>query len=206
MATVLISSDLPPSLRSTIGVMIPNCSARHAMQSPGTQCSHCIRQQCPNYQTECFPTTFYTVCDTRGTTTPHFSQRLQLYMALLVSVTQRLALTDLLSRPQKLTAIHDVSGAWSGLGAATATLWQQTNVAASTRATLLVVLYLSCISILHGASPTIMEFQAYNATSTTSVPSNITSPEPPVDVTTVAPLVPVMSSLVTGQSKYPDGD
>ena len=44
-----------------------------------------------------------------------------------------------------------------------------------------------------------MEFQAYNATSTTPVPSNTTWPDPFVDVATVAPLVPVMSSL-TGLS------
>ena len=122
----------------------------------------------------------------------------------MVFVTQRLALSNLLSRPQKLTATHDVSGAWSGLGAAISTLWQQTNIAASTKATLLVFLYLSCISILHVASPTIMEFQAYNATPTTPVPSNTTWPEPSVDLTTLnmatmAPLVPVMSSL-TGLS------
>ena len=147
---------------------------------------------------------FYTVSDTRGTT-PHFSQRLQLYTALLVFVTQRLALIDLISRPQKLTATHDVSGAWSGLGAAIATLWQQTNVAASTRATLLVFLYLSCISILHVASPTIMEFQAYNATSTMTVPSNTTSPDLSINLTildmaTTAPLVPLVFNNLTGLS------
>ncbi|KAF8557944.1 hypothetical protein OG21DRAFT_1494264 [Imleria badia] len=123
-----------------------------------------------------------------------------LYTVLLVFVTQRLALTDSLSRSQKLTATHDVSGAWAGIGAATATLWQQTKIAASTRATLLVFLYLSCISILHVASPTIMEFQPYNATSTTAVPSNATWPGPSVNLTTlnmaaVGQLVPLMSSL-----------
>ena len=109
-------------------------------------------------------------------------------------------MSKFLSCRQKLTAIHDVSGAWSGLGAATAMLWNQTKLAASTKATFLVFLYLACVSVLHVASPTIMEFEAYNATSTTAVPSKSTWPDPSVnlsslDMAAVGPLIPLMHSL-----------
>ena len=119
---------------------------------------------------------------------------------LLVFITQRLAVSKFLSCRQKLTAIHDVSGAWSGLGAATAMLWNQTKLAASTKATFLVFLYLACVSVLHVASPTIMEFEAYNATTTTAVPSKSTWPDPSVnlsslDMAAVGPLIPLMHSL-----------
>ena len=109
-------------------------------------------------------------------------------------------MSHFLSRPQKLTATHDISGAWAGLGAAAANLWKQTEMASSTKATLLILFYLSCVSVLHVASPTIMEFEAYNATSTTAVPSNSTWPNPSVNLSTLnmgtaGPLITLMSGL-----------
>ncbi|KAF8552335.1 hypothetical protein OG21DRAFT_151999 [Imleria badia] len=123
-----------------------------------------------------------------------------LYTALLVFMTQRLVLSASLSRRQKLTTIHDVSAAWGGLGAALLTLWQQTKIAASVPATLSVFLYLICISGLHVASPTIMQFEPYNASIATTVASNSTWPDPSVNLTAlewdvIAPIVPLMFSF-----------
>ncbi|KAH7903530.1 hypothetical protein BJ138DRAFT_1131324 [Hygrophoropsis aurantiaca] len=50
------------------------------------------------------------------------------YTAVLVFVTQRLALSYNFSRRQKLTSIHDISEAWIGIGAAMSGLWDQTTL------------------------------------------------------------------------------
>ncbi|KAF8547830.1 hypothetical protein OG21DRAFT_840133 [Imleria badia] len=120
-----------------------------------------------------------------------------LYTAFLVFMTQRLALSASLSRRQKLTITHDISAAWSGLGAAILTLWQQTNITASTSATISVFLYLTCISVLHVASPAIMQFQPYNTSIATIVASNATWPDPSVNLTAlewggISPIVPLL--------------
>ncbi|KAF8136907.1 hypothetical protein EV363DRAFT_1155909 [Boletus edulis] len=120
-----------------------------------------------------------------------------LYTALLVLITQRLALSASLSRTQTLTTTHDIFEAWGGLGAAALTLWRQTKVAVSTSATILVFLYLTCISVLHVASPTIMQFQPYNASQGTVIVSNSTWPNPSVNLTSLewsgtTPIAPLM--------------
>ena len=115
-------------------------------------------------------------------------------------MTQSLTSSASLSRRQKLTTTHDVSQAWGGLGTSILTLWQQTKIAASPCAVILVFLYLTCISVLHVASSTIMQFQPYNASLSTVVPSNSTWPDPSVNLSAlgwneITPLVPAMSNL-----------
>ncbi|KAG1876467.1 hypothetical protein DFJ58DRAFT_177250, partial [Suillus subalutaceus] len=41
-----------------------------------------------------------------------------IYTAVLLFLTQRLAISRTLMRRVKLTTIHDISGAWAGLGSA----------------------------------------------------------------------------------------
>ncbi|KIJ64325.1 hypothetical protein HYDPIDRAFT_28769 [Hydnomerulius pinastri MD-312] len=89
-----------------------------------------------------------------------------IYTAILVYITQSCALWYTLSRMQKLTTIHDVAGAWSGLGAALGNLWQQRTLAASSWQTLSVTTYLACVAILHISSSTVMQFQMFNTTTT----------------------------------------
>lgn len=145
---------------------------------------------------------FYSVCGPIVQRRQGFDQQhgAQLYTILLVFITQRLALFASLSQRQKLTTAHDISEAWAGLGAAVLTLWQQTKIAASPRAVILVFLYLTCISVLHVASPTIMQFQPYNVTLTTVIASNSTWPDPSVNLSAltwagITPLAPSMSNL-----------
>ncbi|KIJ20555.1 hypothetical protein PAXINDRAFT_95643 [Paxillus involutus ATCC 200175] len=106
-----------------------------------------------------------------------------LYTAGLVFITQRLALSGFIARRQYLTAVHDVSGAWPGIGAAINAVWQQTKVASSTWMTIAVMIYLACISVLHITSSTIMQFTAFNSTLTTSVQSSMAWPNQSVDLT-----------------------
>ncbi|KAF8842346.1 hypothetical protein BDN67DRAFT_383903 [Paxillus ammoniavirescens] len=106
-----------------------------------------------------------------------------LYTAVLVFITQRLALSGFIARRQYLTAVHDVSGAWPGIGAAISAVWQQRKVASSTWTTIAVMTYLGCVSVLHIASSTIMQFTAFNSTLTTSVQSSMAWPNQSVDFT-----------------------
>ncbi|KAJ7613431.1 hypothetical protein FB45DRAFT_1065030 [Roridomyces roridus] len=76
-----------------------------------------------------------------------------LYSALLVFVTQSLALGRDLHKMQLLTATHDNAAAWSGLGSAVVRLWQQRAVPASPIGVLTALTYLASISVLHTAFP-----------------------------------------------------
>ncbi|KAG2041022.1 hypothetical protein BDR03DRAFT_77522, partial [Suillus americanus] len=54
-----------------------------------------------------------------------------IYTAVLLFVTRWLAMSRTLVRRQKLTAIHDISSAWAGLGSAFSSVWQQIDIPAS---------------------------------------------------------------------------
>ncbi|OAX34709.1 hypothetical protein K503DRAFT_803379 [Rhizopogon vinicolor AM-OR11-026] len=64
-----------------------------------------------------------------------------IYTAVLLFLTQRLAISRTLVRRLKLTSIHDISA------------------------------YLACLSVLHVTSSTLLQFQAFNSTISTSVPT-----------------------------------
>ncbi|KAF7330652.1 hypothetical protein MSAN_02450400 [Mycena sanguinolenta] len=87
-----------------------------------------------------------------------------IYCALLVFVTQRLAMRHNLGLTKTLTAAHDCISAWAGLGSALTTLLNQVFVPASVFGTLNIVGYLGCISVLHITIPAILSLEAFNAT------------------------------------------
>ncbi|KAF8554068.1 hypothetical protein OG21DRAFT_1138308 [Imleria badia] len=105
-----------------------------------------------------------------------------IYTAVLVLMTQQLALSATMSKKQTLTAVHDIVGAWNGIGAAISALWQQTKVVSSPLAILLVLGYLSCISGLHIISSSVIQFEAFNNTITSAVPSMVAWPSPSVNL------------------------
>ena len=74
---------------------------------------------------------------------------------------QRLALLEIVSKRRKLTTVHDVCGAWTGIGAATHILWQQRKSFSLIRKILAVVAYLTMMLVLHIASSSIMGWQQY---------------------------------------------
>ncbi|KAF8141895.1 hypothetical protein EV363DRAFT_1443812 [Boletus edulis] len=119
-----------------------------------------------------------------------------LYTALLVFVTQSLVLSATFSSKKKLTQIHDICSAWSGLGAALSTLWSQTKVASSVWSVVLVTAYFTCVSILHVASSTIMQFQPFNHTIARTVPALATWPGPSVNLSTLN------SNAITGDLPF----
>ncbi|KAH7920599.1 hypothetical protein BV22DRAFT_790915 [Leucogyrophana mollusca] len=100
-----------------------------------------------------------------------------LYATLLVYITQRLAISRGLFQYQTLTATHDGMRAWIGLGTACDCLWNQTKLATTPLKVFCVAIYLSCIAALHIASSSIMQFQNFNNTITTSVSTALGWPD-----------------------------
>ncbi|KAG1898895.1 uncharacterized protein F5891DRAFT_1236073 [Suillus fuscotomentosus] len=96
-----------------------------------------------------------------------------IYTAVLLFLTQRLAISRTLVRRVKLTAVHDISGAWAGLGSALTSVWRQTDIPASWWTTSAVAAYLASITVLHVTSSTLLQFQTFNASMTTSVPTTL---------------------------------
>ncbi|KAI6009669.1 hypothetical protein EDC04DRAFT_2773203, partial [Pisolithus marmoratus] len=78
------------------------------------------------------------------------------YGALLVWLTQRLALRCELLEKQTLTAIHDKASAWNGLGAGLNNLWDQFKVQGATSGGLLVTVYLGGIFVHHITSGSVI--------------------------------------------------
>ena len=119
-------------------------------------------------------------------------------------MTRRLAISTAMSKGQKLTAVHDISGAWNGIGAAINTLWQQTKIVSAPSTILLTLAYLGCISGLHIVSSSVVQFEAFNNTVTSLVPSTLAWPSPSVNLSaltwaTISPLLTLWSLLSTAK-------
>ncbi|KAG1844694.1 hypothetical protein F4604DRAFT_1937384 [Suillus subluteus] len=102
-----------------------------------------------------------------------YTDLIQIYTAVLLFLTQQLAISRTLVRRLKLTAIHDISGAWAGLGSALSSVWRQTDIPASCWTTSAVATYLASITVLHVTSSTLLQFQTFNTSITTSVPTTL---------------------------------
>ena len=79
---------------------------------------------------------------------------------------------------QTLTALHDKSNAWLGLGAALTSLWAQAKLQAAIVGVGYVVAYLLGVWILHITIPTMVNVVPYNMTVPTVYPTvlaNVTS-------------------------------
>ncbi|KAG2042542.1 hypothetical protein BDR03DRAFT_563623 [Suillus americanus] len=97
-----------------------------------------------------------------------------IYTAILLFLTQWLAISRTLMRRVKLTTIHDISGAWTGLqGSTLSSVWRQTDVPASWCTTSTVATYLASITVLHVTSSTLLQFQTFNDSMMTSVPTSL---------------------------------
>ncbi|KAJ7236533.1 hypothetical protein C8J57DRAFT_1479199 [Mycena rebaudengoi] len=81
----------------------------------------------------------------------------------------KLALSYNFHKDGTLTAMHDITSAWAGIGSALATLYNQMSLAGSVVGTLSVVGYLGGISILHVTTPSLLSIETFNQ----SVLSNV---------------------------------
>ncbi|KAJ7025685.1 hypothetical protein C8F04DRAFT_1400476 [Mycena alexandri] len=88
------------------------------------------------------------------------------YCAVLVLLTQILSMRRSLQKDQTLTATHDNSVAWTGIGSASLLLWDRRTVAASIRGVMSPALYLGGILVLHITIPALfsMDLDFFNET------------------------------------------
>ncbi|KAF9467096.1 hypothetical protein BDZ94DRAFT_1305592 [Collybia nuda] len=99
-----------------------------------------------------------------------------IYLTLLVYLTQQLSLRRNLSAKQTLTATHDNSTAWTGLGSALASLWSQTTIPASVGAVTAITLYLICTATLKVSTPSWFTVVSFQTNITTCIQTDIGSP------------------------------
>ena len=90
---------------------------------------------------------------------------------MLVLLTQRLALREDISKVQTLTAIHDKSNTWLGVGSAFVSTYQQTRLRAAGIGVIYILAYLAGISVLHVSIPSMLHAVSFNDTITTIVPT-----------------------------------
>ncbi|KDR84452.1 hypothetical protein GALMADRAFT_713990 [Galerina marginata CBS 339.88] len=94
------------------------------------------------------------------------------YSATLLFFVQRVSIRQNLLRHEPLTATHDFTTAWSGVGSAVFSLYNQLSVPASSWRVSGVAAYLTCLSIMHITTPTLFTLQLFS--SNTSIMVNTT--------------------------------
>lgn len=95
----------------------------------------------------------------------------QIYLALLVYYTQRLAFRSDLHLCQTLTAIHDKGNAWLGLGSAIVSFGHQFKLRAAMLGVGCTTGYLIGVWLLHITIPGLLSVVPYNATVPTVYPT-----------------------------------
>ena len=89
---------------------------------------------------------------------------LQLYCAILVVVTQNLALRRNLQVRQTLSAIHDKSAAWLGIGSSLLALLRQRKLNTDVLGVLQITIYLVLLFTLHITIPSMFLVSATQST------------------------------------------
>ncbi|KAJ3551018.1 hypothetical protein NM688_g4948 [Phlebia brevispora] len=102
------------------------------------------------------------------------------YCAILALLTQRITLHEFIKRPQTLTAIHDKSSAWLGLGSSLQTLARQRKLVTDFLGISMITLYLLLIFVVHTTLPGIFSFTAQNITTFVDYPSTLARQAPPI--------------------------
>lgn len=100
----------------------------------------------------------------------------QLYLAALVLVTQRVALIHDLNTRQTLTAIHDKTSAWLGLGSSLLALIDQFKLPSAVPSVICTGIYLAGIAALHITIPAFVSINTYNATVFTKQTTQLARP------------------------------
>ncbi|KAH8798737.1 hypothetical protein DL96DRAFT_1688013 [Flagelloscypha sp. PMI_526] len=94
------------------------------------------------------------------------------YLALILYLTQKLALRRTLSQLRTLTSSHDRYAAWLGLGTAFQSLLSQWTVNSGIGAILLIVVYLAGCAVVKITTPSLFDFVPVNQTFPTTMKSH----------------------------------
>ncbi|KAJ3557275.1 hypothetical protein NM688_g1556 [Phlebia brevispora] len=95
------------------------------------------------------------------------------YCAVLVLLTQGITMHEFIERPQTLTAIHDKSSSWLGLGASLQTLARQRKLATDVLGVSMITLYLLLIFVVHTTLPSIFGVTTLSVTSSATYPTTL---------------------------------
>ncbi|KAJ3557272.1 hypothetical protein NM688_g1559 [Phlebia brevispora] len=95
------------------------------------------------------------------------------YCAILAVLTQRITLHELIQRPQTLTAIHDKSSAWLGLGASLQALARQRKLVTDILGVSMITIYLLLIFVIHTTLPGIFGVTTQSITSFATYPTTL---------------------------------
>ncbi|KAJ7307651.1 hypothetical protein DFH08DRAFT_1051509 [Mycena albidolilacea] len=87
---------------------------------------------------------------------------IRIFLDVLIFLTQTLAFRRSLWKVQTLTATHNSTAAWSGIGSALVHVWQQKAVPASIFGVLSAFLYLGSVLVLHITAPALLSVQPFN--------------------------------------------
>ncbi|KAF8183342.1 hypothetical protein K438DRAFT_2164498 [Mycena galopus ATCC 62051] len=94
-----------------------------------------------------------------------------LLTALATGVGTRIMIQRSLQVEKTLTATHDNTMAWSGLGSALGTVYQQLSIPASVKRSLLILGYLTTIWFLHLTTPLLFSVESYSSAIMLTVPT-----------------------------------
>ncbi|KAJ7217259.1 hypothetical protein GGX14DRAFT_541785 [Mycena pura] len=92
-----------------------------------------------------------------------------IFYAMLIYLTQRLATTNTMHKYSLLTAIRDKSLAWTGVGSAFSTLYEQIKSPEPCLEILIICLYLATISGLHVTTSALVSVESFNLSISTKV-------------------------------------
>ncbi|KAJ7572192.1 hypothetical protein C8J56DRAFT_1078657 [Mycena floridula] len=98
------------------------------------------------------------------------------YLTILPYITQRLALRRILHSTKTMTGIHDRQTAWSGLGSAINSCWNQLSVSASVLGVGIITVYLALMAGLKITTPSLLALASVPQNYTTMVDSQLNNP------------------------------
>ncbi|KAJ6506664.1 hypothetical protein C8R45DRAFT_1090347 [Mycena sanguinolenta] len=84
-----------------------------------------------------------------------------IYYSTLVYLTQKVVIGHAAQEYSLLTATHDKLLAWTGIGSAISTAWQQVKLPGSPLQILYISIYLATISVLHIATPALVSVESF---------------------------------------------
>ncbi|KAJ4474251.1 hypothetical protein J3R30DRAFT_3295500 [Lentinula aciculospora] len=122
------------------------------------------------------------------------------YLAGQVLVLQQLALRKVFHVSRTVTAVHDVYGAWNGLGSALSAVINQGKLATSLWGVVAVAVYLGGVSVLHITIPATLSLATFNRTYSATANVQHNTPSFPggrvqEDMESAASALPLMSYL-----------
>lgn len=82
-----------------------------------------------------------------------------------MATTQQLSLRNELVKYQTLTATHDKTSSWSGLGTAAIGLWHQIYIPSAIWGSLSITAYLALIAVMQNTTPALLYLEIFNGTS-----------------------------------------